>query len=325
MSRGGETNRLGVDDRSVSPVIATILMVAVVVVIAASIGAVAFGFTDNLGEATVAASSDQCVVETVEFDPNDVSGFADQLGSSCVVWFDATQTDYSDGDTVDEWEDQSENPYDLTSADEASISDPTWRNDVDGLAAVEFDGTNDEGLSTSVNTSRANVVGETSISVTALVHVKAGESTILQVGQPVSGDNEYFRHGYNDDGSTDYPWYAFADIDAPPASQFYGHSPNAGTSVDTWKVVSYVHDGDRLDAYVDGESKGGQDGRLDISDGSIQIGYETNDVGPVSSTFLNGAVAELVIFEKALTDDERKAIECALDQKHGNAVSVAGC
>lgn len=318
------------DDRSVSPVIATVLVVAITLVIATAIGATVFGLTDRLGETRVAAGDDQCVLESIEFDPNDVEGFADdRLSSACVIWFDADQTAYSDTDTVDRWEDLSPNGFDLTSSDEASVHDPVWRADVGGLAAVQFDRSNVEGLSTTVNTSETDIVGDTTLSTTALVYVQAGTSTIFQVGRPVSGVNEYFRYGYNDNtsnfGSTTIPWYAFADVDAPPASQFYGHGPTAGSSRGRWVVVSYIHDGTELEAYINGESRGGQAGRLDISDGSIQVGYETNNVGVVSGNSLNGSIAELVVFEEALTDEEREVIECSLDRKHGAAVSVAGC
>ena len=313
---------LWVDERSVSPVIATVLMVAIVLVIAASIGAVGFGFTDRLGETTVAAGEDQCVIESIEFDPNDVSEFAnDRLASACVIWYDASQTSYNDGDSVDFWEDQSANGFDMTDSAVASES-PTWRTNVGGLEAVTFDQSNSEGLSTTVNTSETDIVGDTTISTTALVYVKPGESTIFQVGRPVSGNNEYFRFGYND-ANPSVPWYVFADIDEAPCCQFYGHEPNNASSIGQWMVVSYVHDGTEVQSYVNGVSQGGQDGRLDVSDGSIHIGYEISTTG--DQNYFEGSLAELVVFEKALTDDEREAIECGMDRKHGSAVSVSGC
>lgn len=46
------------ENRAVSPVIATILIVAIVVIIAASVGSVVFGFTDNLGNPAPSAVFD---------------------------------------------------------------------------------------------------------------------------------------------------------------------------------------------------------------------------------------------------------------------------
>src|SRR6056297_2687982 len=98
MSRRGQRIRdwMGGVDRSVTPVIATILIVALVIVIAASFGAVAFGFTDRLGSTEVAAGDGQCL-QSVGFDPSDVESLADTATADieCVMWFDATQETYS--------------------------------------------------------------------------------------------------------------------------------------------------------------------------------------------------------------------------------------
>lgn len=320
MSRLGQRMRNWIRgvDRSVTPVIGTILVVAIIVVIAAAFGAVAFGFTDRLGS-TETASADRCGVS--EFDPEDVDGFAksesELYSVPCVTWFDASTLEYEDGDSVSRWDDRSASRFDAVSV--AGTGNPTYRSSIDGVAAVEFDSSDGgDGLATKKNASDANLAGETELSISAVVRpTSATTNPFARIGDP--GNNK-FRFTYNETtGPGD--WYL-----SPGAGQVT-HEPN--DVIDEWTLVTYVHDGETVRVYVNGKRQtildlGGSelgytfDADLDIADSPLILGY-------TGTTKLDGAIAEVVFFDKALTDDERRSIECTMDEKYKGSVTIDGC
>ena len=312
-----DVNRLWVDERSVSPVIATVLMVAIVLVIAASIGAVGFGFADRLGS-TETASADRCGVS--EFDPENVDGFAksesELYSVPCVTWFDASTLEYEDGESVNRWDDRSASRFDAVSV--AGADNPTYRSSLDGVAAVEFDKSEEEGLATKKLASDANIQGETELSISAVVRpTSASDNPFIQIGTP--GNNE-FRFAYSESGLGD--WYL------SPGLGEVTHRPDS--MIGEWILVTYIHDGETVKVYVNGNPQqivdfGGNeidefDADLDISDSPLQLGYDDGMVN-----WLDGAIAEMVFFDKSLTKDERLSIECTMDEKYKGSVTIDGC
>lgn len=315
----------GRDTRSVTPVIGTILIVAIAIVIAAAFGTLAFGFTDKLSGTTVAAEDDQCV-NSVAFDPRDVSDFANKQNLDCVVWYDASQLSYSQGDTVDRWPDAGPNGFDMTDSNDPGVTNPSYDGNIEGVPAVKFTSLDLEGLSTEINSSQTDIVQDTTISVTTLVRAEKNESTIFQTGNPDDAF-DYFRFGYNDQppyGSTTTPWFVFAGVDEDGNAIIDGHTPPQSGSINQWRVVTHIHDGSEFTSYVDGKQKYQTASRMNISDGKMQLGYELTAAGGTGA-FMEGHISELIVFEKGLSADERKAVECAIDRKHGDAVSVDGC
>lgn len=313
-------NNFYTNRRSVTPVVATVLLVAITLVIGAVIGAVALGYTEEIGGTTVAAGDNQCV-NSIEFDPEDVASFGEVQDLGCVVWYDASQLSGSPG-TIDRWPDSGPNGFDLTDSDDPRITNPSYDGSVEGVPAVKFESENSEGLSTEINTSKTDIVEDTTISVTALVRVQEGDSTVFQTGKPDEA-LEYFRFGYND-ADTDIPWFVFAGENEVGAPFFQGHEPTKSESENKWRVVTHIHDGNGLNSYVDGQREIATDSTLNVSDGGIQVGYELAADGNTLS-YMNGHISEIVVFEKPLSDTERGAVECAIDRKHGDAVNVAGC
>lgn len=316
------------DDRSVSPVVATILVVAITIVIATAIGATVFGFTDRLGSTTVAAEDDQCV-DSIEFDPADVSSFQDVSDLGCVIWLDASKEDYSSGDDVTKWTDRSPNGFDMTESSESGVTPPSYAGQIEGVPAVEFQRADTEGLTTQINSSKTDIVSDTTLTVTALVHMQSGQSTVFQAGQPDGASTfDYFRFGYNDNsalgGSTTTPWFVFAG-DAPAGYPIItGHRPTRSDSLKQWMVVTHIHDGSEFTSYVNGQQRFNAESKMNISDGVMQVGYELDENG-ATGAYMDGYVSEIIIFEKSLNHDQRKGIECALDRKHGDAVKVKDC
>ena len=312
---------MGGVDRSVTPVIGVILIVALVVIIAASFGAVAFGFTDKLG-GTDYASSGQCGV--TEFDPENVDNFADERSNvydvECAMWFEADSLDKADGETVSTWSDRSGNEIDATS--DSRVDDPKWRSNVDGIDAVVFEGSN--GLSTELNTTDIGVSGDSAFSVSVVIQVddEDHEGTITQFGLPTASAEDYFRYGYNGDtGPDDTPWFISLGNGG-----FWGHEPNKDSSGGQWSIITYVNDGDQISVYLNGELRTEKSTDYDISDHPIQIGFETDDNGEVPGKgWFKGPIAEIVVFERPITDNERRTIECQMEDKYDGAVSASGC
>jgi len=291
-------------------------MVATVVIIAAVIGATALGYTDKLG-GTETTSADQC--GTTEFDPENVDDFAESEQVAykvpCVMWFDATQLDYSDGETVSTWTDESVNEFDAP----VESGDPTWTSDYDGVAAIEFDRTKDENFRTDVSPSDAGLAGDTEITVISVSnptdpsegHTGDGwddrRRAVFDIGDRRSGGGSVMlqRRRFDDEWRAD-------DLG----------SWEVEDSSDSWTVHTVTYDGDQMSGYANGKRVAQSDASLDIVDHEIAIGYSKRYS---SVTHMDGAIAEVVIFDRALTDSERQSIECKLDKKHGGAVNVNGC
>lgn len=320
MSRQRAPDSIVFNKRSVSPVVATILMVAVVIVIAASIGAVTFGFTDRLGGTDYAASG-QCGV--TEFDPANVDAFADDRSDvydvDCVLWFEAASLDKDDGESVGAWNDRSGNQFDATTDSNEGLSAPIWRSNVDGIDAVEFDG--DEGLTTEISTADVGIDGDSDFSQSVIIRVddEGHDGTVTQFGIPNSGAEDYFRYGYNGN-FPDTPWFISLGNGG-----FAGHEPTSSESNQQWSIITYIHRDGEIQVYLNGELREEELTEYDISDDPIQIGFETDEDGDLDSSFFDGTIAEIVIFERPITDNERQLVECQMVDKYDGAVSAAGC
>jgi len=306
------------DDRSVSPVVATILMVAVVVVIAASLGAVAFGFTDELGGTDIAASDDQCL-QSVEFDPADIDSFADSATAdlNCQLWFDATQQGASDGDPVDELIDRSGNEFNA----QVVVSGPEI-DTVDGVQAVRFGGADDEGFSTDATVDDLNLDGDSEFTVATVVRADPDSTgAVVQFGEIVDGDETPFSFQPNLESFDEWQIQALNN-EAGQDFVSYLDEPS-DQQAERWFVQTHVYDGSRLSINVDGEEKLNEEIDYEFTNSPINIGYY--NYGPNPEDAFEGSIAEVVIINEAFTDTDREVLECTIDEKHGSAVSVNGC
>lgn len=93
MSFIGTSKSLRDDDRSISPIIGTVLMVGIVVILAATVSAAVLGFGEELGGTEVTVGDCN---QPVSFDPADMAGFADDVSTNCqgiALWsFDDSYT-----------------------------------------------------------------------------------------------------------------------------------------------------------------------------------------------------------------------------------------
>jgi len=318
-----------VDKRSVSPVIATILMVAVVVVIAASIGSVAFGFTEKLGGTDVAASDGQCL-QTVNFDPNNVDGFAYQATADldCVMWFDASQETYDTNDNVNVWADRSGNGFDATSSSETFVTDPQFQENIDGLSAIQFDSSSgDTGLSTESTASEVGLDGDQPFTLSTVVRPDTdSDGATLHFGI-ADASNDYTGYATQPDLANDQ--WLFQAIGDDFSQIIYDGSGDD----ERWFVKTYVYDGDSMSIYKNGEpitddiisQTNANNVELNISDTPFNIGFFNFQPGIDENAGFDGAIAEMIIIDEAFSDQDRKVLECAMAKKHGKSVTVDHC
>lgn len=68
------------DDRSISPIIGTVLMVGITVILAATVSVAVLGFGEELGGTEITAGDCN---QPVSFDPTDMGSFADDVSANC--------------------------------------------------------------------------------------------------------------------------------------------------------------------------------------------------------------------------------------------------
>lgn len=288
--------------RSVSPVVGTILMVAVVIIIASVIGSAALGFGDELGSTEVA--SDQCGVSN-EFDPSDVSEFGEHntVDLSCQLWFDATAGDYSEGDDVSTWSDQSGNGYSA----EVHSGDPTWSANVEGtgVPGIEFDQSNNEKFRIDAKPADINIVGE------------EYEYTIITLVKPVDEDGRKGIHTIGDNTNNNVNLRKNG-----PTDNWWGQGMSTAPGTEgNWTVLTQTYDGSTAAGYANGNLLKEQGPPGEVRNGVIWLGYSSH----WKNYHWDGAITEFIIFDRTLNGDERRLIECHLDEKYGDEVTVDHC
>lgn len=302
------------DRRSVTPVVGTILVIAVMFIVASAIGVVALGYTDDITESTtVSAGSGACSFE-LNFDPADVDGFADERAENaqfsdgsipCVLWLDASQSPGFDaGSSVSVWTDKSSNNVDATPVSES----PTWAVQ-DGVEAIRFDG-DDAYLAAEAPPDAIDVNKDSGLTVTMMVYVvdksddNGGLYAIGQAGAGAGGTVFEMRQAPIFAGDE---WW----VDPGPTTPV--------TTEGEWAIITHTADGDEGTLYINEEDVGsGTIGSGDLGS-DIQIGSAG------SGRVFNGYVAEYFISNKQLSDEDRNTIQCAMDAKHDFTVGLNAC
>ncbi len=233
------------------------------------------------------------------FEPSHVSGLS--------VWLDANDsgTVHTTAGVVDTWDDKSANGYVFT-RDTNGGNDPTLVDDqVGGLAAVDFDGTD------SVSVSETDADGPLDFS---------DSLNFFAVIRVDGADNETIT------STTSYAhiWQAHY-LGSPAVSMYSGNPANAGwqhsNAVD-WGTSFHILEvfvdtgnaGDDLRFFVDGElvgSKADYMGVIDLPNSTLWVGQQSG------VNFLDGAISELVMYKASLSDTDRNEVGWYLQDKYG--------
>lgn len=233
----------------------------------------------------------------------------------CVAWFDASDvngdgTNPSNGASVETWKDKSGNGYDATQG--TSGARPTYQTNVinSNRPVIRFDGS-DDGLR------NGTMHGTPASTIIAVAKQTAG--TNHQRLYAALNDNNIFFGSGNGNFTTFY---------GNDAGWNYCCGDNIPSSpiTDMFRILSAVSNGVTDVPYYSGLAQ------TRANQNSTGIGYTGFGIGNAyGAQEFNGDVAELIIYNRALTDSERKAIECYLGNKYNIPspckcpAGVAGC
>lgn len=220
-------------------------------------------------------------------------GLFNPLGlSGLQLWLDASAiTGLADADPVGTWADLSGNGNDATQA--TAAKKPVYKvNILNGRPVVRFDGTDDELRTGDLALSQPNtlvLVGKVSIALTADQGLFDGQGTS--------------RHLLAADDPSD-DWRIFA-----------GNLLASANAVDTsFHVFTAIYDGASSLLRKEGTQI------LSGNAGAQALGVATIGALAASVNFLNGDIAEVIVYNRALSTAEQQRVERYLSVKYGIAL-----
>ena len=278
---GRRSNTFRGDAQAVTPVVGTILAVAIVVILAAVIGATSLGYTDKLGETSATAGGCD---ERIEFDPENVDEYADDVKASCLgisLWsFDESERSPTVPDGIGPNEGTITGPATYITG----IRNTALSHDRDSYVAV----LDDESL---------NFEADESFSITGWVNIDSPTGNI----QSFVSKRDAYEDGY----------IFFMDSNDKLGLKFGDTSDardvrSGSVPMNQWVHVATVVDRtDRtVSLYVDGEKLTTAD--VSSVSGSINPSSELRMGAGTTATdyHLDGAQDEFRIFSRALTSSE---------------------
>lgn len=234
------------------------------------------------------------------FSPTDVGGLQ--------LWFDADAiSGLADGDSVSQWDDLSGTDRHATQA--TSSRQPTYKAGIqNGRPIVRFDGGD------AIQTAATQVVGADGTWSAFAVARRTGGSG---VGSIVHHDNTrtvatYVRVAQmlrSNSGSLES--IAFN-------SSVSAFTDSAGAHGSGFFVGSAVHSTTQIEAFVNGTSNGATStsGTAEVDTTHVALGAAV-DGGQGPTAFLTGDIAEVIIYDSALSSTDRASVESYLSAKWG--------
>lgn len=233
-------------------------------------------------------------LQQAAFSPVDIAGLKLWLKADTGVYKDAGITLAVEGESAQQWNDQSGNANNVTQATAAAR--PIYKiNIINGQPAVRFDGSDDR-MAASF----------------ALVQ----PTTVFIVGKKANTT----QHGYFVDGIT-ATGLILSDNNAVPVSSsvwrlYAGSGVETAITIDTsFHVFGGIANGASSLISVDGATTSGNAGASNAN------GITLGSIGSQDAAFLNGDLAEVVIYDSALSDANRNKVESYLGTKYGIAVT----
>jgi hypothetical protein len=344
------------DGRGVSPVIGVVLLAGIGVLLVAVVGVALTGFGEELEDVDPVPvyQEGRCAgSQVVEFS-GDVDAFHDQLQNNpCALWLDGAHVDTNSTGAVTRWPDQGPNGYDAVQgtpgqrpsllADPAGLDRPALAFEGDapfrsGYSAGDDSGDtstgirhygNGEYLDINRDISDLGIDDSTGLTVAAVVRAESfdrgGTWTIGKAG--VDGREFSMRtcgadrtYGDCPDGSDDPTGHWRAQHWGTEDIDFESADSDGG-----WVLLVQAYDGEETTIYIDGQARASADTDLDLSSNrDIQIGrWVRIDDNP--NFYFDGAIAELLVFDRGLSETELDDIERYFDQQYDTLdVTVSG-
>lgn len=254
----------------------------------------------------------------VESDNQDIEDPADISG--LLVWLDANQGVTEIAGRVSLWEDQSGNGHDAAQAT-AGLRPILVLSEINGLPVIRFDGANEERLDISAFQAFPSMRGSVFV-----VHRRVSSSNdngqVIGSWDGITEPTTKWDIGYNEDQFGEgYKFYSYNDTSyydtfgmitnntiSPITDAFYGWNGR-------FLIFEMVRDSDTsVDYYINGKlpnlnphSVVGQPASLDVYIGSNTFGVDGS---------LSGDIAEIIMYNRDLSDQERQKVEQFLSKKY---------
>jgi hypothetical protein len=312
--------------------IGSVLLLAVMVILAAVVGTMAMGFLqESPTDAQRVLAEDQCPgFQVVEFDPSSVDAAADKLRTrNCALWLEQGNVQTTANNTVKLWGDEGKHGFDAAQTDDGDRPELVHDSDL-GANVLEFDATQPAGaddrgdnsgqyLKLERNVDDLDIDENTGMVAAAVIKVdefdRGGTWTIGKAGT----DGKEFSMRTCSDRSAD--GCEHSDPEGHWRGQHWGSADvdfsSGEASADEWITLVHAYDGDQVTIRVNGKEVAQRDVDLDLSDDrDIQIGRWERTAGD-PHWYFDGRIAELVLFDEALETGEMELIEAYFNQKYG--------
>lgn len=227
------------------------------------------------------------------------------------------------GNSVSTWTDLSGNSNNAVQTD--GSAQPLYiTNSINGLPVVRFDGVDDQLVV-------PNISGTNNFTIIAVARTSGQETIVPESNSGVGGsqgeqyllsDNRPLDTGntnnsgagvsLGDNGVSvfEYQWMPSGPDQTPPQAVFAGA---VGTNA---ALVSVVYSANQPSIYLNGSLV-----RVGLTSLRSNV-FAPREIGGDAYGFFNGDIAEILIFNRALSDSERVVVESYLDDKYAVASSV---
>lgn len=223
-----------------------------------------------------------------------------------VVWLDASTLQLPDQALVTELADLSPRKNNAVSNQNApKFNGPKSGNALNGKGTISFSSSGDFAKATGLVTTReSGINGNKPRTVFTVLRREVGRSMIVGLGNAGIGGS-YFGVADQFDG-----FYLPSTMDTD------GRAPVLPRN---WNILSVVHDGSSQKGYVNGDLKITTAAQLSTADAPLEIGLRTVATGEGSrAAASDGAFAEVLVYDRALTEPERRRVEGYLSTKYFN-------
>lgn len=247
------------------------------------------------------------LLDSIDSDDAEESVAAD---ADLVAHYDATELSLSDGDSVDTWPDMSGIGNTATQSD--SAKQPTYQaTRIGGQPAVTFDGSDD--WLRIPNDETLSVTDDRRHEIIIVMQTTTGDRGFL-VGKRVDHGNwvpHYLveiNHNSDIRHSTRHP---DGDTDHRTSGTVTDGSPHIITGIWNEDTNEIRLDGSRIST-TDASATPAFDSTGDV-DGAIGTHYR----GDTTTGYYAGAIGEILVYDRVLSDEERSEIESHLAEKWG--------
>jgi hypothetical protein len=228
--------------------------------------------------------------------------------SGLSLWLKADAGVTLSGVNVTAWEDQSGNGNNASveNSGEEPTLEPSFSN---GKSAIQFNGTTqllsiaDSNSLDFLNTSIFIVLKRTGYGT-------GNEVTFMKNANALAYSAAYWQTAKLAGGNSSF------DI-----SNGGGYDRDSGVDIGDGvaRVMDFTFDGTHFNIYVNGVQTATYNepvGNIDITSGSLQIGGYNQSFGNPSGELFNGQIAEIIMYNRAVTATERQQVESYLNTKY---------